>query len=130
MTEVISPPLVLILENDGRLAAALTILVDDWGFSSVTAKSAAAAARALGARIKDVHAIVADYHLDDGFTGIKGAKALATAIGRAVPTIVTTGHAVLAEHENVYPVLRKPFDPNILHRWLVEHVDRPAGVAV
>lgn len=117
-------PLILILENDGRLAVALTILVEDWGFAPVTANSASAAARALGPRMQDVTAIIADYHLDDGFTGINGARALTLAIGHAVPTIVTTGHAVLAEHANVFPVLSKPFDPSILRRWLDTHVDR------
>lgn len=115
-------PLILVIENDARLAVALTILIEDWGFTPLTANSASAAARALGTRMQDVHAIIADYHLDDGFTGIAGARALRLAIGRAIPTIVTTGHAVLAEHANAFPVLSKPFDPSILRRWLEEHV--------
>lgn len=119
-------PVILILENDGRLAVALTILIEDWGFLPVTANSASAAARALGPRVQDVGAIIADYHLDDGFTGINGARALTRAIGHAVPTIVTTGHAILAEHANAFPVLSKPFDPSILRRWLEVHVDQPA----
>lgn len=122
-------PLVLVLENDGRLAIALTILIEDWGFTPVTANSASAAARALGPRVQEVNAIIADYHLDDGFTGINGARVLTLAIGRSVPTIVTTGYAVLAEHANAFPVLSKPFDPSILRRWLEDHVDRAAGVA-
>ena len=71
MQEAEIRPLILILENDGRLAVALTILVEDWGFTPVTANSASAAARALGPRVQDVTAIIADYHLDDGFTGIR-----------------------------------------------------------
>jgi DNA-binding response OmpR family regulator len=127
MPEAETRPLILILENDGRLAVALTILVEDWGFTPVTANSASAAARALGPRVQDVTAIIADYHLDDGFTGINGARALTLAIGHAVPTIVTTGHAILAEHANAFPVLSKPFDPSILRRWLDTHVDRPSA---
>ena len=127
MAEAASRPLIAVLENDGHSAVALTILIEDWGFSPITGNSAAAVVRALGPRVQDVHAIIADYHLDDGFTGIKGARALTVAIGHAVPTIVTTGHFVQAERENAYPVLSKPFDPSILRRWLEEHVGRPAG---
>jgi DNA-binding NtrC family response regulator len=118
-------PLILVIENDGRLAVALTILIEDWGFTPVTANSVSAAARALGNRMRDVTAIITDYHLDDGFTGINGARALTLAIGRTVPTIVTTGHSVLAEHANAFPVLSKPFDPSILRKWLDEHVEKP-----
>lgn len=120
-------PLILVLENNGRLAVALTILIEDWGFTPVTANSASVAARALGPRVQDVNAIIVDYHLDDGFTGINGARALTRAIGHAVPTIVTTGHAILAEHANAFPVLSKPFDPSILRRWLEDHVERSAA---
>ena len=71
-----------------------------------------------------VEALIVDYMLDDGFTGIKGAAAIINAIGRRVPTIVTTGHGERAEHENIYPVLRKPFDPSILRSWLARHVPK------
>jgi len=63
-------PLIVVIENDGQLADAIGFLLHDWGFTAVPAKSAAAAARVLGPRIKDVSAVIADYHLDDGFTGI------------------------------------------------------------
>ncbi len=127
MAESRERPLIVIVENDQQLADALSMLVHDWGFEALPAKSAAAAVRALGSRIAKVSAIISDYQLDEGFTGIKGATAIAQAIGHKVPTIVTTGHTMLAEHENVFPVLAKPFDPGVLHRWLTDHVERPAG---
>ena len=117
-------PLVVIVENDAPLAIALAMLVDDWGYTAVLAKSPKAVMHAVGTRVKEIRAIITDYHLDDGFTGIKGATAIANAVGHRVPTIVTTGHAVLAEHEDVFPVLWKPFDPGVLYRWLETHVDR------
>lgn len=116
------PPLILILENDRSLAVALEVLIGDWGFTPFLASSPSAAARALGMRLREVDAIIADYHLDDGFTGINGAKELFRAVGRDVPTIVTTAHAMLAEHADAFPVLAKPFDPQILRRWLIDHV--------
>ena len=122
MPATTSRPLVIILENDRTMANALGLLVHDWGFAVISAPSAKEVVRALGPNVKNVRAIIADYHLDEGFTGIKGASAIAQAIGHKVPTIVTTGHAVQAEHEDVFPVLSKPFDPEVLHRWLDDHV--------
>lgn len=115
-------PLIVIIENDQQLAGALALLVEDWGYRVVQAQSTAAAARALGTHVTEVEAIIVDYMLDDGFSGIKGATAIAKAVGHPVPTIVTTGHGDRAEHEDVFPVLRKPFDPSLLHTWLERHV--------
>ncbi len=117
-----SRPLVVVIENDRTLAATLGMLLHDWGFTVVSAPSAREAVRALGSKIRDIRAIITDYHLDDGFTGIKGAQAITQAIGHEVPTVITTGHPVLAEHQDVFPVLWKPFDPAILHRWLDDQV--------
>ncbi len=116
-------PLVVIIENDRILAEALSMLVGDWGYAVISVATPALAVRRLGLRVHQIAAIIADYHLDDGFTGIKGAAALALASGHAVPTIVTTGHPVMAEHEDMFAVLWKPFDPSVLQRWLADHVD-------
>ena len=37
----------------------------------------------------------------------------------SVPTIITTGHSDFAAISGPFPVIRKPFDPDILHAWLV-----------
>ena len=123
-------PLVVIIENDGQLADAMALLVHDWGFEAIPAGSATVAVRALGSRLSDVRAIIADYRLDDGFTGIKAATSIAKAIGHPVPTIMTTGHALLADHAGAFPVLSKPFDLSILRRWLDDHVNRTAATCV
>ena len=63
-------------------------------------------------------AIVTDVEIYGQMRGIKDAIAIASAIGRTVPTIVTTGHGDFATIAGPFPVIRKPFDPNILHEWL------------
>ncbi|HRK20098.1 MAG TPA: response regulator [Hyphomicrobiaceae bacterium] len=123
-------PLVVIIENDRAMAEALSLLVEDWGYEAVATATPAMAVRRLGPRVHDIAAIIADYHLDDGFTGMKGATALAQASGHRVPTIVTTGHPVMAEHENLFSVLWKPFDPSVLQRWLVDHVGRASTARI
>lgn len=130
MPAISSRPLVVIIENDRKLAETLGMLLHDWGFAVVSGPSAKEVVRALGGHVRDVRAVIADYHLDEGFTGIKGALAIAQAIGHKVPTVITTVNPVLAEHHDVFPVLWKPFDPAILHRWLEDKIGAPSQCKV
>jgi CheY-like chemotaxis protein len=118
-------PLVVVVENERRIADALSMLIEDWGFSCLAVPSISSAARALGPDVRKIKAVIADYHLDDEFTGDKAAAALATAIGFPVPTIMMTGHVAMADHQTKFPVLPKPFDPDILKSWLETNVGRP-----
>ena len=117
-------PLILVIDDDPKMAEALSLLLEDWGFSHVTAESPSEAVRTLGNRLDEVRAVITDYHLEDGFTGIKGAIAVTNAIGRPVPTLVTTCFLDLAEAASTFPVLAKPFDPNLLRQWLVYQLER------
>ncbi len=108
----------MVIEDDYRSSLALTMLIDDWGFSSLAARCAREVVQTLGHRIFHVSAIVTDVEIDGQMRGIKDAAAIASAIGRAIPTIVTTGHGDFAAIAGSFPVIRKPFDPDILHKWL------------
>jgi DNA-binding NtrC family response regulator len=122
-TAVRSPPparpLIVVIEDDYRSSMALTMLIDDWGYSCVAARCSREAVQALGHRLVNVSAIITDVEIDGQMRGIKDAMAIAATIGRAVPTIVTTGHGDFAAVAAPFPVIRKPFDPDILHRWLI-----------
>ena len=111
-------PLVVLIEDDYRSSLALTMLMDDWGFSSLAARCAREIVQTLGNRLCNVSAIVTDVEIYGQMRGIKDAIAIASAIGRTVPTIVTTGYGDFATIAGPFPVIRKPFDPNILHEWL------------
>ncbi len=117
-------PLILVIDDDPKMAEALSLLLEDWGFSHVTAELPSEAVRTLGNRLDEVRAVITDYHLEDGFTGIKGAIAVTNAIGRPVPTLVTTCFLDLAEAAGTFPVLAKPFDPNLLRQWLIYQLER------
>jgi DNA-binding NtrC family response regulator len=117
-------PLVVVIEDDYRSSLALTMLMDDWGFSSLAARSAREVVQTLGNRLCNVSAIVTDVEIDGQMRGIKDAIAIGSAIGRAVPTIVTTGYGDFAAIAGPFPVLRKPFDPSILHEWLNHKLGR------
>lgn len=117
-----SRPLVVVIEDDYRSSMALTMLIDDWGYSCVAARSSREAVRTLGHRLSNVSAIITDIEIDGQMRGIRDAQAIAATIGHPVPTIITTGHSDYAAVASPFPVIRKPFDPDILHRWLVHRL--------
>ena len=121
-TEDSARPLVVVIEDDYRSSMALTMLIDDWGYSCVAARSSREAVRTLGHRLSNVSAIITDIEIDGQMRGIRDAQAIAATIGHPVPTIITTGHSDYAAVASPFPVIRKPFDPDILHRWLVHRL--------
>ena len=112
-------PLVVIIEDDYQSSLALTMLIDDWGYSCIAARSSQEAIQTLGDRLHQISAIVTDIEIAGQMRGINDALAIASSLGRSVPTIVTTGHSDFAALAAPFPVIRKPFDPDILHAWLV-----------
>jgi DNA-binding NtrC family response regulator len=115
-------PLIVVIEDDYRSSMALTMLIDDWGYSCVAARSSREAVQTLGHRLTKVAAIITDIEIDGQMRGIRDAVAIAATIGHAVPTIITTGHSDYAAVASPFPVIRKPFDPDILHRWLIHRL--------
>jgi DNA-binding NtrC family response regulator len=116
----VSRRLVAVIEDDYQSSLALTMLIDDWGYACIAARTSNEAIQTLGNRLDQIAAIVTDVEIGGQMRGIKDALAIASALGRSVPTIVTTGHGDYAAASGPFPVIRKPFDPDILHAWLVQ----------
>jgi len=114
-------PLVIVLEDDRRAADALILLLADWGYDCVHGESFAVAMAALGDRAVQVRAIISDFHLADGTTGIEAAEK-ARQRGIAAPVLMLTGtlrgaarrSAAAAGHQ----FMEKPVDADKLKRWL------------
>jgi DNA-binding NtrC family response regulator len=113
-------PLIVVIEDDYQSSLALTMLIDDWGYSCIAARSSQEAIKTLGSRLQQISAIVTDVEIAGQMRGIRDALAIASMLGRAVPTIITTGHSDYAATTGPFPVIGKPFDPDILHSWLVQ----------
>jgi len=122
-------PIVVVIENEDSIARTLRLLIEDWGFHCIAGSSAALAARELGVDASRGRAVIADYELDDGFTGDKAAAMISLVAGLPVPTLLTTGHVSLADRQTGYPVLPKPFDPDVLRQWLEDNVCRMSDLA-
>jgi DNA-binding NtrC family response regulator len=94
------------------------ITLQDCGYDIVEGETAQTVIAALGGRA--LAAVVTDYHLDDGDTGVKAALALARHAGRALPTLVITGSFGRKAQQEAEPqgfrVLTKPVDAELLRQ--------------
>jgi DNA-binding response OmpR family regulator len=113
-----SRPVVILIEDDNRVAHALALLIEDWGFDCVAVRYPAAALEQLGDRVAEATAIVADLSRNDAFTGRRSAEAISEALGTSIPRIVTTNEPTLARSHGFTEVLAKPYDPDTLRAWL------------
>jgi len=111
-------PLVVLIEDDHRVGPALAMLIEDWGFECMAVRTPQAALEQLGARLREVVAIVADLSRNDAFTGRRSAEAIAGTLGPDIPRIVTTNEPALAKAHGFPEVLAKPYDPEALRSWL------------
>lgn len=123
MTADTKTRLVLLLEDDRRSAEALAMLLDDWGYECVHGPSFETAFRGVSERTGEVRAVISDYHLQDGATGIEAAQ-LTVENGIAAPILLLTGTLRGAARQAAglagYRFMEKPVAPERLKAWLDE----------
>lgn len=112
--------LVIVIESNMRLAHSISLLLDDWGFDALVAPSPEAAAGELGDRRGRVAAVLVD-ELAAYSEAVAAVALLAERIGYQVPALVISGRQPAAAGGDELPVLEKPFDPQVLQRWLEAH---------
>ena len=98
------------VDDDAAARDALALLLDDWGCESVIAASLADALRLLEGRGAP-HAVLSDYALDEGHSGVEVIEALRERYGPLSGAILTGESLAMRERlerEIEYPVLRKP----------------------
>lgn len=117
-------PVVILIEDDSRVAPALAMLIEDWGFKCLAVRNPQAAIADLDALLSDAIAVVVDVSRNDAFTGRRSAEAINEAIGSTLPRIVTTNEPALARAHGYSDVLAKPYDPETLHAWLIAQARR------
>lgn len=122
--------LVVVLEDDRRSADALALLLQDWGYECVQGETFQDVLPTIRDRAGDVRAIVSDYHLASGTTGIEAAQAAAEH-GVSAPVLLLTGTlrgaARRAAQAQGYRFMEKPVAPERLKSWLAQVVvDREA----
>ncbi len=121
---------VLLVENDQAVRDATARLLENWSCRAITAHTV----REIGACLEDLPAgpdfILADYHLDEGETGLMALEELRRLTGRNVPSVILTADrspaVVAAVGAAGWELIYKPIKPAEL-RALMTHLLGPAG---
>ncbi|MEM7499456.1 MAG: PAS-domain containing protein [Pseudomonadota bacterium] len=112
---------VLIIEDDAEVSAALALQLESWGFEALEVDSGAEAVALLRETGLSPDALIVDYHLQGGETGPDAVAAIEDALG-PVPALVITAkgldevRAVCFARE--LEVLAKPIEERLLFQFL------------
>lgn len=113
--------LVLIVEDNEELSAALALQLETWGFAAFEARSGGEAAALLEETGVAPDVILADYALGNGETGLEALRALRAAYGAIPAAIVTASPAPemrAACRREGLQVIAKPIDEAALFAFV------------
>jgi CheY-like chemotaxis protein len=112
--------LVLCIDNDATILEGMDVLLGGWECEVIGAAGVDEALSRLDGRTPD--AVVVDYRLDEGVTGLVALDALFAALKRAIPSVVITADHTDAVRQAVEgrgcQVLYKPVRPAALRALL------------
>lgn len=116
-----SDMIVLVVENEPAVLDAMVLLLDQWGISPLPAIDFDVAVSLIEEIGETPDAIIADYQLDHGKTGIETIAKLRARYGDIRALLVTANRsdeiADLAQMQDI-SLLRKPVQPVALREWL------------
>jgi DNA-binding NtrC family response regulator len=119
-------PLVVVIERDPALSRALTMMLADWGYQCASTESPEMVMQAVSQRRKEVCAVIAD--ADDlggnGSYRMRDLSRITSALGRTVPTLIASRHASFTRGSGKLMVVAKPFDPDVIRKWLSQWTSR------
>ncbi|WP_416762790.1 ATP-binding protein [Roseateles sp. So40a] len=119
---VMEPRSVLVIDDEEPIRIGLQLLLEEWGYESIIAATAAEAADAVRARAEPPDLILSDLHLGDGPDGIAAIRAVRELCRMEVPAILVTGDTSREElrraTESGHTVLFKPLQPRKLFNAL------------
>jgi signal transduction histidine kinase len=105
--------IVLVIDNEASILEGMRALLEGWGCTVLCARDAAQGIIPCGEHAPDI--IIADYHLDDGKTGVAAIGAVRAAAGIEIPAIVITADRTPELREGLvqagFHILQKPVKP-------------------
>ena len=120
----------LCIDNDASVIQGMETLLTGWGCRVVTAVDAPQALAVLDGRMP--HAILSDYHLDRGTTGIAVLEELERHFGTPVPTALITadrsGFIQAEAAERGYALAHKPIRPGALKSLVARLIAGPRPI--
>jgi len=107
--------LVMVIDDERTVLQALNILLEMWGYRVVAAESEGEAVERLSALDERPHAILADYRLREGRTGVQAIERIRAMVGALVPGVIITGDTSIDglrdARANGLTILQKPVLP-------------------
>ena len=129
----LGPGLVLVIDDDESVLAAMQSLLKSWGLDTIAARSYAEALPALAAESPNPDLIICDLQLSDGDTGPDVVARLSARFGRSVPALLISGETrpewLRPARERGFVVLHKPV-PKAKLRAAVNAIMRKAHAAI
>jgi signal transduction histidine kinase len=117
---------VAVIDNDAGVLDAMQALLERWGCHVCAARNLAGL---IDGNADDLDIILADYHLDEGRTGLEAVSVLRRRSGRNVPAIVITADRAqgVADVARAYDceLLLKPVKPAELRALMLHLMARP-----
>jgi CheY-like chemotaxis protein len=125
--------LVLVVEDEPDVRFGATALLRRWGCHAASAASIGEVAELLEREVRFPDAIVTDYRLGDGQTGLNVIAMVRQYTGERTPAVIVTGEelgrAELEVGGTMYAVVKKPLTAEQLRGHLVAAVSRQARPA-
>lgn len=113
----------LIIENEAAVRLGMMTLLDSWGASPIEAENLEQAQNMIQELDVVPDVILADYHLDNGFTGMHAIRALRDIHGPIPAVLITANrsdHLVTKTREEDVVLLYKPLQPKLLREFLTK----------
>ena len=117
-------PTLLVVDDQRSILAGMRAMLEGWGCTAAVAASGEEALGLLTGLPRPPDLVIADYHLDDGTTGITQIGRIRQALGKPVPGIIITANntpavqALVQQHD--LRLLRKPLNPAQLRALLTQ----------
>jgi signal transduction histidine kinase/ActR/RegA family two-component response regulator len=113
---------VLVLDDDALIRDSMRALLQAWGYEPKVEATLAALLSVAAVERDKVGAVIVDYRLQDGFTGINAAHRLQQIVGSQIPVMLITGDTsperLRALEASGFPVMHKPLDSEQLFSQL------------
>lgn len=124
---------VLVLDDDALIRSSMHALLAAWGYEPKMASTLVMLLPVAAQECDRVAAVIVDYRLQDGFTGIDAARKLRERVGITVPVMIITGDTsperLRALEASGFPVMHKPLNPEELRTRLTLSVDTTGAPA-
>ncbi|HTY65167.1 MAG TPA: NahK/ErcS family hybrid sensor histidine kinase/response regulator [Alphaproteobacteria bacterium] len=120
----LSQSVVLVIDNEQSILTGMNALLSGWNCRVYSATSGDEALQVLPGLPAPPDIVIADYHLDDGVSGVTELQRISRACGRVLPGIIITANRTQEAQEiarrHGYRLLNKPVKPAQLRSLMIQ----------